>query len=171
MITLIYGGSGSGKSAFAEDYVCSLDYKNKYYLATMQSKDSESKARIKRHRQLREGKSFITVEQSTDISKAVNDSDGIVLLECMSNLVANEMFKGKKSLSSKECIHKVLLDTIKLSEGVKHLVIVTNNVFEDGIEYDEYTKEYLRALGTINEELAGIAEEVYEVVVGIGIKL
>ena len=171
MITLIYGGSGSGKSAFAEDYVCSLDYQNKYYLATMNSTDTESQARIKRHRQLREGKSFITVEQPTDISKALKDMDGIVLLECMSNLVANEMFKGKKSLSSKECIHKVLIDTIKLSEQVKHLVIVTNNVFEDGIEYDDYTKEYLRALGTINEKLAGIAEEVYEVVVGIGIKL
>ena len=171
MITLIYGGSGSGKSAYAEDFVCSLDYKNKYYLATMKSQDSESKARIKRHRQLREGKAFITVEQPTDIATAVNDPDGIVLLECMSNLVANEMFKKKKSLSSKECIHKVLLDTIKLSENVKHLVVVTNNVFEDGIDYDEYTKEYLRAIGTINEKLAGISDDVYEVVVGIGIKL
>ena len=171
MITLIYGGSGSGKSAFAEDIVTASKCKNKYYLATMKSRDSESKSRIKRHKQLREGKNFVTVEQPVDIANAVTDAKGIVLLECMSNLVANEMFRKKWPLSSKECIHKVLMDTIKLSDKVDHLVIVTNNVFEDGLGYDETTKEYLRALGIINERLAEISDEVYEVVVGIGVKI
>ena len=40
MITLITGGSGSGKSAYAEKYIChvsnDIGYKEKYYIATMQ---------------------------------------------------------------------------------------------------------------------------------------
>ena len=40
MMTLILGGSGSGKSAYAEDYLlrAAVD-KKKYYIATMQIRD------------------------------------------------------------------------------------------------------------------------------------
>ena len=45
MITLITGGSGSGKSAYAEKYICRVSnengYKEKYYIATMQVFDDE----------------------------------------------------------------------------------------------------------------------------------
>ena len=46
------------------------------------------------------------------------------------------------------------------------LVIVTNNVFEDGMIYDDSTMEYIEALGRINERLAAEADEVVEVVAG-----
>ena len=54
-----------------------------------------------------------------------------------------------------------------LSKELTHLVIVSNNVFEDGNVYDNTTMTYIRAMGRINEKLAGIADEVVEVVVGI----
>ncbi len=187
MITLIYGGSGSGKSAFAEDYVCSTSYSNKFYLATMHSNDDESVVRIKRHRSLRAGKGFITIEQPVDIVNAIKtmsvlaDTDfstvdkkgsiSVVLLECMSNLVANEMFRDGRIHSSDEVIDKVYTEVMELSNSVDSIVIVTNNIFEDGLSYDAGTKEYLRALGRINALLAKKAQEVYEVVVGIGMKL
>ena len=171
MITLVYGGSGSGKSAFAEDLVCKTNYPNRYYLATMQSFDEESEKRIKRHKSLRDGKGFITVESPVDIENAIIDKDSIVLLECMSNLVANEMFRDETPKTFTECADKILDDVKALSKKTDELVIVTNNIFEDGISYEEGTKEYMRALGLINETLAEISNEVYEVVVGIGIKL
>lgn len=104
MITLITGGSGSGKSAYAEKYICHVSnekgYKEKYYIATMQVFDDEGQRKIDRHRRLRAGKGFITIEQPRDIKKAVEklQSENCLknvrsaLLECMSNLVANEMF-------------------------------------------------------------------------------
>ena len=46
-------------------------------------------------------------------------------------------------------------------------MIVTNNVFEDGIRYDDTTMDYMRALGLINRELARMADRVVEVIVGI----
>ena len=173
MITLIYGGSGSGKSGFAEDFVCKTNYKNRYYLATMASTDQESINRISRHRALREGKDFITLEYPMDIANAIQKlaPDSILLLECMSNLVANEMFSSDRSLTAIECADKILADIKILEANVEHIVIVTNNIFEDGNSYDEWTKEYMRSLGLINQRLAEQASECYEVVVGIGIKL
>ena len=60
MITLITGGSGSGKSAYAEKYICHVSnekgYKEKYYIATMQVFDDEGQRKIDRHRRLRAGK-------------------------------------------------------------------------------------------------------------------
>ena len=47
------------------------------------------------------------------------------------------------------------------------LVIVTNNVFEDGVCYDESTMNYIKAMGIVNIGLAAMAERVVEVVAGI----
>ena len=103
MITLIMGGSGSGKSAYSEDYVLTQAGKSlKYYIATMQIYDAEGQRKVERHRKLRAGKGFITIEQPTDIAEAVSGINGetgknsVALLECMSNLVANEMFSGDR---------------------------------------------------------------------------
>ena len=137
----------------------------------MKSFDEESEKRIKRHKSLRDGKGFITIESPIDIENAIIDKDSIVLLECMSNLVANEMFRDENPKTFTECADKILDDVKELSKKTDELVIVTNNIFEDGLSYDEGTKEYMRALGLINKTLAEISNEVYEVVVGIGIKI
>jgi adenosylcobinamide kinase/adenosylcobinamide-phosphate guanylyltransferase len=49
------------------------------------------------------------------------------------------------------------------------MVIVSNNVFEDGQIYDEATMEYIKAMGEINTKLALMSDKVVEVVVGIPI--
>ena len=54
-----------------------------------------------------------------------------------------------------------------LAQETEELVIVTNNVFEDGIVYDTSTMEYLRALGSINVRLAERSDAVVEVIAGI----
>lgn len=172
MFSLIYGGSGSGKSAFAEQVVCTLakDQK-KYYLATMQIFDEEGQKKIERHRRLRAGKGFETIEQPLDIGQAAEkmnpeDHEESALLECMSNLVANEMFSGDRK-SREAVVEQIIAGVHKLQEHLEHLVIVTNNVFEDGVCYDDSTMEYIRTMGEINIALANEADQVIEVVVGI----
>ncbi|MCR5415591.1 MAG: bifunctional adenosylcobinamide kinase/adenosylcobinamide-phosphate guanylyltransferase [Pseudobutyrivibrio sp.] len=173
MITLIYGGSSSGKSAFAEQYTYDLPEKNKYYLATMASLDQESRERISRHRAQRCDRNFITLEYATGVDRALPkvEEDSCILLECMSNLVANEMFSEGEIKPADTCVHEIIKQVQNLSNGVAHLIIVSNNIFEDGAIYDEATKEYMRALGEINEKVAAISDAVYEVVVGIPIKV
>ena len=67
MTTLVTGGSKCGKSHFAEKI---LDCRNekKIYIATMQPFGKDAFEAIERHRVMREGKNFITIEKYTDIS-------------------------------------------------------------------------------------------------------
>lgn len=170
MVTLILGGSGSGKSAYAEDYLLRMAAdKKKYYIATMQVWDAEMQAKVDRHHRLREGKGFTTMEQPTALEQAVTQMEpgGAALLECMSNLTANEMFSGEQPTDRQTVIEKILRGVDVLRKQVDPLVIVTNNVFEDGIVYDSATMEYIEALGRINERLAAEADEVVEVTAGI----
>ena len=170
MMTLILGGSGSGKSAYAEDYLLrAAGDKKKYYIATMQIRDAEMQAKVDRHHRLRQGKGFTTIEQPMELEQAVLQMEpaGTVLLECMSNLTANEMFSGEQPVDRQTVITKILQGMEGLRKQADPLVIVTNNVFEDGIVYDSATMEYIEALGRINERLAAEADEVVEVIAGI----
>lgn len=170
MVTLILGGSGSGKSAYAEDYLLRMAAdKKKYYIATMQIWDAEMQAKVDRHHRLRQGKGFTTMEQPTALEQAVTQMEpgGAALLECMSNLTANEMFSGEQPTDRQTVIAEILRGVDVLRKQMDPLVIVTNNVFEDGIVYDSATMEYIEALGRINERLAAEADEVVEVTAGI----
>ena len=195
MMVLVVGGSGSGKSSYAEKVTVSLaqesvkeitksentslsDFKlniaKKYYLATMQVFDDEGRKKVDRHRNLRNGKGFFTIEQPTRISGALEkmeDGDRTVLLECISNLTANEMFSEKKAMTEIQVTENVIRDIKMLKEQTNHLVVVSNNVFEDGITYDETTTKYIRAMGKINQKLAALADRVVEVVAGIPVTL
>ena len=171
MMTLIIGGSGSGKSAYAEDYMISIsEDRKKYYIATMQIYDEESQRKVERHRMLRGDKGFSTIEQPVDIGKAaekMGDGDRMALLECISNLTANEMFSGEVPGTEEVITKKIVGGIAALNRQLSHLVIVSNNVFEDGNVYDKTTMAYIQAMGRINQKLAEMADEVVEVVVGI----
>ena len=89
---MVIGGSGSGKSEFAETICMELPAEKKCYIATMQAFDEESRARIAKHRKARSGKGFETIEQGTHLEAVCLPGGCTALLECMSNLVANEVF-------------------------------------------------------------------------------
>lgn len=192
MITLVTGGSGSGKSAYAESLLYSCEG-IRYYIATMQIYDAEGEKKVERHRKLRAGKGFLTIESPMNVGKIQFACAGeaeqaqyrqeaerkvqgssekkSALLECMSNLTANEMFTKDGMKSEEEVVEKIVSEIQTLSQKLDNLVIVTNNVFEDGVIYDAGTMEYLRALGRINAALARLADRVAEVVVGIPVEL
>ena len=192
MITLVTGGSGSGKSAYAESLLSSCEG-IRYYIATMQIYDAEGEKKVERHRKLRAGKGFLTIESPINVGKIQfacagkaeqalyrqeaemkvqgNAEKKSALLECMSNLTANEMFTKDGIKSAEEVVGKIVSEMQTLSQKLDNLVIVTNNVFEDGVIYDAGTMEYLKALGRINAALARLADRVAEVVVGIPVEL
>ena len=186
MIYLVYGGSGSGKSSFAEKLLADFPGAEKYYIATMMARedDADAQKKIARHRKLREGRGFKTIEKARNLGEicgltGIRGLGGSALVECMGNLCANEMFAGpgiddEESCDQKsqgEVVEKILDGVKKLSSVFENLVIVTNNVFDDGRQYDEATKKYIKTLGKINCQLAVISDKVYEVVVGIPVEI
>ena len=62
MLLFITGGSGSGKSAYAEDRITASGLASRAYIATMEPFGAEAAARIARHRAMRAGKGFATFE-------------------------------------------------------------------------------------------------------------
>lgn len=175
MMILVVGGSGSGKSAYAESRMEALaPGKGKYYIATMKIWDKEGEKKVERHRRMRSGKGFVTIEQPEWVGLAVSkmEAGSSALLECLSNLAANEMFsddlpEGVSYAGAEETADRIMEGVKVLKEHLTDLVIVSCNVFDDGISYDEGTMEYIRALGDVNERLAALADEVVEVVAGI----
>lgn len=167
MLTLVTGGSASGKSEYAEELLRSVEGK-KYYVATMhRSEDQETMERIRRHRKLREGKGFLTVEQETDIgSFPYEDADGI-LVECMSNLLANEMYLAKRE----DAVSFILEGVDRLLEKCNNIILVTLETGMDGRSYDAFTNEYIANMGQLNAQLAGKADRVAEVVYSIPVMI
>lgn len=167
MMILVTGGSGSGKSAFAEDTVLSLGDESRTYIATMFPFDRESEKRVERHRRMRAGKGFQTVECYTGLKSLTLPADGVVLLECMSNLVANEMFMDDGA--GENTVEVVLEGISHIRKQARHLVIVTNEIFSEACVYEGDTERYQEYLGQINARLASMSDQTVEVVYGIPI--
>lgn len=162
MMTLVTGGSGSGKSEFAENRALEYSRENLIYIATMIAFDEEARRKIARHRKMRQEKNFTTKECYVDLKSLELSRENTVLLDCMSNLVANEMYQ--ENGAHEQTVEQIIEGVKTIKEQVSNLVIVTNEVFSDGIAYDEETSRYINYLGRINRELAQIADEVIEVV-------
>lgn len=192
MIHLVTGGSGSGKSEYGEGLILDIPDGERFYIATMESSGREAERRIARHRKLREGKGFFTIERPRDLGGLILPGEGRknVLLECVSNLAANEMFGGGACGSAEsagetgacglaepaqetgpdrlaELARRIVSDIRSLARQADHLVIVTNQVGEDGCCYDRETRAYIALVGRVNQELAKLADQVTEVVFGI----
>ncbi len=174
MTELVIGGNGSGKSAYAEKEVLAAGCGRMYYLATMRVLDEEMEKKVARHRRMRAGRGWLTIEQPVDIGQAANVISGdssAALLECLSNLAANEMFRGGQIIPADTVVQNIVAGIRRLMACTVCLVIVSNSVFSDGITYDEGTEAYIRALGRINQEISGMADRVTEVVAGIPVRL
>ncbi len=169
MMVLVTGGSGSGKSAFAEEKLLSLGEGRRIYIATMECYDQESRERVKRHRAMRLGKGFETAERPLDLKGLELPSGGLAILECMSNLTANEMFD--ENGAGENTVREILEGVKRIKEQLSHLVIVTNEIFSEALPYEGDTDSYRKTLGEINRRLAEEADQVYEVVYGIPVCL
>ena len=161
MLTLIAGGSASGKSEYAEQLVMSQPGSH-IYLATMEPLGEEGAARAAKHRRARSGRDFRTVERYTALDGLSIPSDACVLLEDLGNLTANELFRPDGG--GTEAVRSGLLH---LMRSCTALTIVTNDVFTGGRDYAGDTLRYLRALAGLNRWLAEQADCVIEVVCGL----
>ncbi|MBR1856983.1 MAG: bifunctional adenosylcobinamide kinase/adenosylcobinamide-phosphate guanylyltransferase [Oribacterium sp.] len=191
MYYLVTGGAGSGKSEYAEELALSLVDKDDhlYYIATMYPyDDEETKRRIERHRNLRAGRGFVTIERPVEISKVLDEikisggvttkdnsvqdtislsytcrnlKSSVVLLEDLTNLYANECYQTNGHP------HEIIEPLRELSANVKALIVVTNELYCDGKQYPEETMGFLRELALINRSIAKDADKVFEVVAGI----
>ena len=166
MFVLITGGSKNGKSSIAEKILSAYAVPG-YYIATMEPFGEEAETAIKRHREMRRGKGFVTVEKYTDVGEIMLPKGSGALLECVGNLCANEMF----SAGNEHPAEKILRDIEKLSETTEIFAAVTSQVGSDGISYPAETMNYIGEMGRINSGLGEMADVVIEAVFGLPVVL
>ena len=162
MLILVSGGSASGKSKYAEDLVAAAPAGPRLYVATMEVWDEESRRRVERHRAMRAGKGFRTEERR--LEELTAPPGAVALLEDLSNLTANEWFGPEGRAGA---FDRVLSGVEKLSREAACTVVVTNELFSDGVAYDRETADYLDCVARLNRVVAARADQVYEVVCGI----
>ena len=186
MMELVTGGSGSGKSAYAEEALCgpasspdrgqgnetgTQQDGQRYYIATMPSWDKETEKKIAKHRAMRAGKGFCTLEWYTDFEERLERADcpgmegADILVECLSNLTANEMYM--EGGAGKNTADAVIRGILCLRDRCRYLVVVTNDVFSESAEDSPEMRMYKETLGRINCALAEASDRVTEVVCGI----
>lgn len=161
MLTLVIGGAGSGKSAFAEALVCRRNGK-KLYLATMLPHGAEALTRIEKHRAQRAGRGFETLERGLDLEHAAIPAGADILLEDLSNLLANEIFDPAGG--GVDAVRRGIEYLISESDN---LTVVTNEIFSDGADYDAESLRYMRLLAELNREIAARADLAVELVCGL----
>jgi adenosylcobinamide kinase/adenosylcobinamide-phosphate guanylyltransferase len=175
MITLVIGGSCSGKSEYAEQ--C-LDHVpgEKIYLATMIAADEESLARVRRHREKRSGRGFRTIEcpRMSDLAAGDFPPGCNVLLEGIGTLAANELFPDGGWQTAEEDVdaakRRILTGVKELASGSNELIIVSDEVNRAGCVWEGDTKRYQRLVGEVNQELCILSDTVIEMVCGLAVK-
>ncbi|MCR4691578.1 MAG: bifunctional adenosylcobinamide kinase/adenosylcobinamide-phosphate guanylyltransferase [Lachnospiraceae bacterium] len=167
---LVLGRENSGKSVLAEKLAMETGDPVKIYLATMKICDDEGKKRVIKHRAQREGKGFITIEKCFAIDSLIgetkNPEQTTVLLECVANLVGNELFDhsgGIKpaapgDLACEDFAEEIISEIQRLNDHFHHLILVSNT-YEKKPDYDMQTRLYLSLLDQVNEKLLMLADQ------------
>ena len=173
-LTLIIGGSNSGKSKFAEDLA--KKHKDVLYLATAEVLDEEMKKKVQRHRQSRPDE-WITIEEPVNIDQVIkreSDKFSAILVECILLFVNNIMQKSS-NLPDDE------IESIAFNKTFNTIEIIKNSkvdcYFISGetglglIAENKSARLFCRILGVVNQLLAENAAEVYFVVAGIPMRI
>ena len=167
-ITLVTGGSRSGKSKQALDLAGS--YGHKAFIATAEATDDEMRARIERHRRKRDPSYFI-VEEPLDLVVALKSLPGnteVAVVDCLTVWLGNLFYREKMN---NETCPEIEAFLGVLSDPPCHLILVTNEVGMGIIPGDSGTRRFRDLAGSINQQLAERAHEVILVVCGIPLRV
>lgn len=182
MIIFVTGGVRSGKSDYAEKRALSLHQGREsqlHYLATNHVYDREMAERIIHHQHQRanSGANWIVWEQPNSLNKLFLHfkKDDVILVDCVTTLVSNELFTGWETAQKKwqnldfqkETEQKLMDLFTKLAASSCDIVIVSNEVSYDIPTQDAGTELYKRLLGRVHQYIVSLAKEAILVECGI----
>ena len=170
MMILIFGGASSGKSRYAESLLSELSGSPKIYVAASEVYDDEMRKRVEVHRAKRADKGFMTIERPRDLGAVKFPARSSGMIESLTAWTANEMFTADGVKSSGHVEGKILADLSVIRERVNDVVIVADDIFSDGGEYDSLTENYVRTLADLLRKIAADADEVTEVIAGMPVR-
>lgn len=163
-LTLVLGGTRSGKSAYAEGLLAGGPA---LYLATGQPGDAEMAERIRRHRE-RRGPAWATVEEPLELAAALDRHarpERPVLVDCLTLWLSNLLLAGRDLDAARAGLVQAL-------PGLAGPVVLVSNEVGLGIVPDNaLARRFRDEAGRLHQEVAAIARRVVFVSAGLPLML
>jgi len=164
-VTLVLGGTRSGKSQFAESLIAVGGHGT--YIATAEARDTEMQDRVERH-QNRRANSWHTIEAPLNLVDALTAAETLgnpVLIDCLTLWLSNLMGLDRDIDKETDALISRLAD---LSCSV---VIVSNEVGQGIVPTNALTRRFRDHAGGLNQSVATQANHVFFVTAGIPAQL
>ncbi|MSO23891.1 MAG: bifunctional adenosylcobinamide kinase/adenosylcobinamide-phosphate guanylyltransferase [Acidobacteria bacterium] len=168
MLTMILGGARSGKSRFAQS-LCSGSQRV-VYLATARVEAAEMRARVDLHRKERP-QNWTTIEEPLAIAMAAEGNApacDFILLDCLTLWLSNFFWEFRQR--SPEGLQPEVFNEVNrpiLAAAATHLIVVTNEVGCGIVPESPIGRHFRDLQDWVNQQVAGEADEVYQLVAGI----
>ena len=186
----ILGGQRSGKSRHAEllarDWLAQSPSHQAVMVATAQAWDNEMVERIARHQQDRAERvpGMTTVEEPIDLGKAIQTHSSphtLVVVDCLTLCLTNLMMPHEnaenslKNVSKMAVAQQILAQIATLLIAIKNapgpVILVGNEIGLGVIPMGRETRDFVDALGRLNQEVASACERVTLMAAGLPLTL
>jgi len=174
-ITLITGGSRSGKSSFAQR-LAEERSGSRLFLATCPVTDREMEIRILRHVQERRKGNWDTVEEPVHLAACLAKSAryDIVLIDCLTLWINNLLFEAAGSAGELDEDRVAVLANSLVEAAGDHpgeVIMVTNEVGLGIVPENKAARLYRDLVGRCNQCIGAAAAAVYLVTCGIPLQI
>jgi adenosylcobinamide kinase / adenosylcobinamide-phosphate guanylyltransferase len=170
-VTLITGGSRSGKSAYALA-LAERDpaLTRRYFIATAEALDEEMRARIAHHRASRAA-DFITVEEALDLTGALATLHGradLALIDCVTLWISNLL---GREWPDEAIIKEASALAARLTEAPFPAIVVSGEVGSGIVPDNPIARRFRDLLGWTNQTIARAADELILMTAGYPLHL
>lgn len=173
MRTLVTGGVRSGKSRHAESLLAASEAVT-YVAAGPVYDDADWAARIAAHRERRPA--HWSTEETRDVAGVLRGATGPVLVDCLGTWLTGlvdeaGLWEAPVGEVEQHVLRRVDELTAALGETDVPVVLVTNEVGLGVVPEHRSARLFRDLLGTINQQVAAVCDEVHLVVAGRVLRL
>ena len=160
MITLVLGGTRSGKSRYAQQLARQLS-ERPLYVATSRPWDADHQARIARHQRER-GPEWRTVECEIELDSLPLDGE-VAVIDCVTLWLTN-LFSDA---DVERCLGRARAIIDRLTGRRAQLLLVSNELGQSLHAPTELGRKFVDLQGLVNQHIATRAQNVVWMVAGI----
>jgi adenosylcobinamide kinase / adenosylcobinamide-phosphate guanylyltransferase len=170
-VTVITGGSRSGKSAYALA-VAEREpaLVRRYFIATAEALDEEMRARIEHHRASRPV-NFFTVEEPLDLTGALRQLHGradLAVIDCLTLWISNLL---GREWPDQAIIEEAAALAARLTEASFPSIVVSGEVGSGIVPDNPMARRFRDLLGWTNQTVARTADELILMTAGYPLRL
>lgn len=168
MLSVVFGGARSGKSALAVDTGMRFDGPVTFIATSPRLVgDADLNSRIAAHENERPPH-WVTIEAELALADAIEQADGLVIVDCLTVWVGNLMHHGADPAAVRTASDEALA-AVRTHPG--HVIAVSNEVGLGIIPDNQLARRYRDQLGRTNQAWANAADQSFLMVAGQALPL